>query len=677
MAGDISDPNASLLERAARIFRPPEQASPTVTVLLGVTAAATAIFHMVQLNMRVVSGGQFTSLHLNLAILICLLGLLEAVPRERRWDRRVLAGLSILALVPLLYIHFEYPSLINDRTFLPNTPDMIVALIMMGLALYVSVREWGWIIPGIAILGILYGYFGNIFPGYLFYHHGFSFERLIGYTSIPYFRGLLGSLTSVSANTIFIFMIFAGLLKGTGGLDLLMKIAFTLAGNSRAGPAQASVIGSGFMGMLSGSTMANVASTGAFTIPLMKRFGFKPHFAGAVESVASAGGQITPPKMGLAAFLIVGITGIPYVEVMAAAVFPAFIYFAYLLAAVHIQAVRGRINASGTAGAEMVRDLPLADISLRRAFVLYAHPVLGLALLIWLLIAGLPASTAALYAVLTVIGFELVKQLFIERRDLLTGFKTFSSNVLFGLASGARSGAQVAVVVAVISIMVEMLVATGFAQKLSHMMLDLAGGQLVPLLLIAGLSCLIFGVGMPTSAAYILVALLGAPALVELGIPVLAAHLFVFYLANMSAVTPPVAVGCLIAANIAQAPFFRTAFTAVRLAIPGFVLPFVFVVRPEILGLGTDLLTQLFTVILVLVGLVALNMAVEAYMLTKLTLPERVLLLPIALGLVAPFNWTTMIALAGFLLVLGVQVYRARSERAAASTQVEPAEQRS
>jgi TRAP transporter 4TM/12TM fusion protein len=663
MAGKTAPPDSGLLLRAATVFRPPEHASPVVTLLLGFTAVATAIFHMVQLDARIVSGGQFSSLHLNLAILICLLGLLETVPRERRWDRRLLSVLSLLALVPLFYIHFEYPALIDERTFLPNTPDMIVALLMMGLSLYVALREWGWIIPAIALLGILYGYFGNIFPGYLFYHSGFSIERLIGYTSIPYFRGLLGSLTSVSANTIFIFMILAGVLKGTGGLDLLMKIAFSLAGNSRAGPAQASVIGSAFMGMLSGSTMANVASTGAFTIPLMKRFGFKPHFAGAVEAVASAGGQITPPKMGLAAFLIVGITGIPYVDVMAAAVFPAMVYFAFLLAAVHIRSVRNGINSAGTAGADMAKDLPLSEMSLRRAFFLHAHPIIGLVLLIWLLIDGLPASTAALYAVITVIGFELLKQLVMGWRKPVEGFRLFAGNVAYGLASGSRSGAQVAVVVAVISIMVEMLVATGFAQKLSHMMLELAGGQLVPLLLIAGLSCLIFGLGMPTSAAYILVALLGAPALVELGIPLLAAHLFVFYLANMSAITPPVAVGCLIAANIAGAPFFRTAFTAVRLAIPGFVLPFVFVLRPEILGLGVDLATQATTAVLVLLGLVALNMAIEGYMLTRLSIVERVLLLPITVGLLAASNWTTLVALAGLAAILTAQVLRARQER--------------
>ncbi|WP_366656912.1 TRAP transporter fused permease subunit [Fodinicurvata sp. EGI_FJ10296] len=660
----MSPPGDSTISRLAGIFHPPAHASPVVTLILGVVAAATAIFHMIQLDARIVAGGQFTSLHLNLAILICLLGLLESIPPERKRDRRLLSGLSLLALVPLFYIHFAYPSLVNERTFLPNTPDMIVAVLMMALAIFVSIREWGWIIPAIAVLGLLYGYFGNIFPGYLFYHNGISLERLIGYTSIPYFRGLLGSLTSVSANTIFIFMIFAGLLKGTGGLDLLMKVAFTLAGRSRAGPAQASVIGSGFMGMLSGSTMANVASTGAFTIPLMKRFGFKSTFAGAVEAVASAGGQITPPKMGLAAFLIVGITGIPYVEVMAAAVFPAIIYFAYLMAAVHIQAVRSNINAAGNAVDDMSADLPLADISLGRAFLLYAHPVVGLVLLIWLLMAGLPASSAALYAVLAVIALELIKRLVLNLSNPVAGLGTFAANILNGLASGARSGAQVAVVVAVISIMVEMLVATGFAQKLSYMMLEIAGGNLVPLMLIAGLSCLVFGVGMPTSAAYILVALLGAPALVELGVPLLAAHLFVFYLANMSAITPPVAVGCLIAANIAQAPFFRTAFIAMRLAVPGFVLPFMFVLRPEILGIDATLVTQILTTVLVLLGLVAINMAVEGYMLTRLSIPERILLVPVTVGLLAPSNWTTIAAVAIFAGVLVLQVLRTRNERA-------------
>jgi TRAP transporter 4TM/12TM fusion protein len=466
-------------------------------------------------------------------------------------------------------------------------------------------------------------------------------------------------LTAVSASTIFIYMLFAGLLKSTGGLDLLMKIAFALSGKSRAGPAQAAVIGSGFMGMISGSTMANVASTGAFTIPMMKSFGFRPHFAGAVEAVASAGGQITPPKMGLAAFLIVGITGIPYIEILAAATLPALIYYAYLLFAVHIQAVR--LDLGATVESRQVDGLPLTDVSMRQAFLLHGHSVLAIVLLIWLLLGGMPANTAALAAVLVIIIAEVIKRVALNVRSPLKALSEMGAPILGGLARGAHSGAQVAVVVAVISVMVEMLVATGLAQKLSYSMLDLAGENLWALVLIVALTCLLFGVGMPTSAAYILVALLGAPALIELGVPVLAAHLFVFYLANMSAITPPVAVGCLVAANLAQAPFMRTSFTAVRLGLPGFLLPFLFIARPELLGLETSISVQLVTAALAGVALVAINVAIEGLLVYRLRLYERVMLLPAAFCLFHHSWWTTIVGLALFALVIGRQVSRAQA----------------
>lgn len=630
--------------------------SDVATLIFGVVGVGTALLHMYQIAVYALPGGAFKSLHLNLALVLSLLGMAAAAEPSARARRAGFALLSLVACGPLLYVLLEYQALIDERAFFPDPADLAVAAIMLGLALFVAVREWGPIIPGIAVLGLAYGYFGYLLPEGLFYHGGFSWDRLLGYTSIPYFRGLLGGLTAVSASTIFIYMLFAGLLKSTGGLDLLMKIAFSLSGRSRAGPAQAAVLGSGFMGMISGSTMANVASTGAFTIPMMKSFGFRPHFAGAVEAVASAGGQVTPPKMGLAAFLIVGITGIPYLEILAAATLPAIVYYGYLLFAVHIQAVR--LDLGGTAEARRIEGLPLSDMPMRRALILYGHPLAAILLLIWLLVGGMPASTAALAAVLLIIAAEVLKRIALNVRAPLTALREMGAPILGGLARGAHSGAQVAVVVAVISVMVEMLVATGLAQSLSYSMLDLAGENLVALVLIVALTCLIFGVGMPTSAAYILVALLGAPALVALDVPVLAAHLFVFYLANMSAITPPVAVGCLVAANLAGAPFMRTSFTAVRLGLPGFLLPFLFVARPEILGLGAPFALQLATAALAGIALIAINVALEGLLVRRLHVVERLMLLPAAFGLFHQSWWTTLVGLALFALVIARQVWR-------------------
>ncbi|WMS41526.1 TRAP transporter fused permease subunit [Acuticoccus sp. MNP-M23] len=653
----------SALKSFSRLFT--DKTAGPAAALFGIVGVGMAVLHMYQIQTFHFPSGLFKAMHLTLALLLSLLGLIVATPVERRWARRLLSLLALVALVPFFYMLSQYQALIDDRAFFPNTPDLIVAVLLLALSLFVAAREWGLIIPGIAVLGLLYGYFGFLMPGDLLYHNGFNLERLIGYTSIPYFRGLLGGLTAVSASTIFIYMLFAGLLKSTGGLDLLMKIAFALSGKSRAGPAQAAVIGSGFMGMISGSTMANVASTGAFTIPMMKRFGFKPHFAGAVEAVASAGGQITPPKMGLAAFLIVGITGIPYVEIIAAATLPAIIYYGYLMFAVHIQAVK--LDLGATHEARQVAGLPLTDVSMLRAFLMHGHPILAVTVLIWLLLTGSPANTAALCAVEITLALEVVKRVVLGWRTPVAMVKSMGAPILGGLARGAHSGAQVAVVVAVISIMVEMLSATGLAQKLSYMMLDLAGESLWPLVFIAALTCLVFGVGMPTSAAYILVALLGAPALIDLGVPVLAAHLFVFYLANMSAITPPVAVGCLVAANIAEAPFMKTSFTAVRLGLPGFLLPMLFIARPELLGLGAPFWLQLLTALLAGVALVAINIALEGTFRRRLHVVERIALLPAAFCLFHHSWWTTAVGIALFAVVIGRQFLSAPRPEAAAA----------
>jgi TRAP-type uncharacterized transport system fused permease subunit len=245
-----------------------ETRAPVVTVVLMLVAVGMAVLHMAQLYAFFLPAGQFKNLHLGLAIVIAFLVALERTPPERRAERALWAALALLALVPLVYIHVEYEALIRVRRFLPNTPDTVVALLLLALAFVATAREWGWIIPALAILALLYGYFGYLLPGELLWHGGIVFPRLIGYSSIPYFQGLLGGLTELSAGVIFMFLLFAGVLKVTGGIDFIISLAYALGGRSRAGPAQVAVVASGFMGMLSGSTVANVASTRSHTQPL-------------------------------------------------------------------------------------------------------------------------------------------------------------------------------------------------------------------------------------------------------------------------------------------------------------------------------------------------------------------------------------------------------------------------
>ena len=637
-------------------FGAPATRSTVATAILGLLALAMVAVHVFQLFTFTLPSGQFRNLHLAFSVAIGFLALIETLQPSRR----LVAALGWLAVAltaaVAVYIHLEYRALTEVRSFLPNEADIVVGLLLLALALILSGFQWGWTIPALALIGLAYGLWGYMLPGDIFFHGGIAPKRLLAYTSIPYFQGLLGGLTSLSAGTIFMFMMFGGALKATGAIDFIVKVGFAVGRHSKAGPALVAVTSSGLMGTVSGSTVANVASTGALTIPLMKRYGFKGSFAGAVEAVSSTGGQLMPPVMGLAAFLIVGMTGIAYNSVMLAAIAPALIYYAYLMLAVHLRASNLGLDA---------RDIVLDDdgVSLGTATLRQWHLMAAIALLVWLLVTGTPAGLAALIAVLTLLGLDALI-------TIITGYARPAAwaeaarRVLNGLIEGARSGAAVATVIAVIGVLIEVLTVTGFAQKLSFFMLDLSDGSLFTLSIVVALSCLVFGLGLPTSAAYFIVALFGAPALVELGVPLLAAHMFVFYFANLSAITPPVAVAALVGANIAEARFWPTAFQAVRLGLPGFLLPFLFLFEPQILGLQGHLGHQLIAIVQALIATAALNFAIEGRIFGRISLVERFILFLAAFGLIYWLTWVELVSLAIILAIAARSYFSGRNAMA-------------
>jgi len=629
----------------------------SATFLLLIAAVAMVSIHIYQLLNFSLTSGEFRNLHLAFAVIIGFLAMLEGVSPEKKTRRGVFWALAILAVLLAIYIHVEYRALTEVRSFAPSSSDLTVAVLLLATTLILSGFQWGWTIPTMAVIGLAYGYWGEYMPGDIFFHAGIAPTRLIGYTSIPYFQGLLGGLTSLSANTIFLFMMFGGALKATGAIDFIVRIGFSVGRRSKAGPALVAVVSSGLMGTVSGSTVANVASTGALTIPLMKRYGFKPEFAGAVEAVSSTGGQLMPPVMGLAAFLIVGMTGVSYNSVMVAAIAPAFIYYAFLMLAVHLRASNMGLDARTSPELEQTT-------SLKEAALQQWHLVVAIAVLVYLLVTGIPAGTSALAAVLLLLGLDAVVTA-VRGRASKSALIEAGSRILNGFVEGARAGAMVATVIAVIGVLIEVLTVTGFAQKLSFAMLDLSDGSLFTLSIVVAASCLVFGLGLPTSAAYFIVALFGAPALIELGVPLLAAHLFVFYFANLSAVTPPVAVAALVGANIAKASFWGTSFSAVRLALPGFLLPFLFLFEPEILGLSGGFGNQILAIIQVLIATAALNFALEGRIFERVTFIERVILAVAALGLLYWNPWVEVVSLSVILAIAfwnWIQKKRAHSD---------------
>jgi TRAP transporter 4TM/12TM fusion protein len=645
------------LARVADFFTEEPGKRPGYGVLIGVVGLVWIATHIIQIMDYVLPSGEFKALHVGGAVMLICLGV--AQKSAARWARWLHLGLGLAAALFVGYVFREHQNLTGNRSFLPNTTDFWFAFFFLLLCLYASLREWGWVVSSIAVIGLLYGYFGQLFPDGLLYHGGISLKRLVGITSIPYFDGLLGSLAELSAGTILPFMLLAAALQATGSVSFIMSFAYRIGGRTRAGPAQVAIISSGFMGMVSGSSVANVASTGALTIPLMKRVGFKGEFAAAVEAVASTGGQITPPVMGLAAFLIVGLTGIPYGEVVIAAIFPALIYYLYLMLAVHLRAAKYGLDAS--ADEALRTEMGVDDEPLWRSCLYNAHFFIAIIYLIWTLLETNLAGRTSLKATALLMTLFALREILLRWRtvgDIATGILRLIGRTA---ALGAISAAQIAVVVAVIGVLVDILTTTGFAQKLSFSMLELAGGNLWLLLIVAALACLAFGLGLPTSASYILVALMGAPALVSLGVPLIAAHFFVFFFANISAITPPVAVCCLVAAKIAQSGFFRTSFIAVRLGLPGFVLPFLFVIHPEILGVDASLGYTVFVSAMALVGVASLNIIIEGWLLTRIGILERLALLPAAGGLLHPELWTSLVGAALFAAVVVYQLRKRAS----------------
>lgn len=622
-------------------------------VLLSAVAISAAALHLYQTATYSLPSGQFKNLHVGLSLLIVYLALAESSPTLFR--RRALMALAAACLIPLVYIHVEFGELVTDRMFSASTADTLVSLVLVALALLAVGLQWGMTIPAVALLALLYAYFGRYMPGELLFHSGIDFTRLMSYSSIPFFQGILGSLTGMSAGVVFIFMLLAGLLKATGGIDFVMTFGRAVSRNSRSGPAQVAVLSSGFMGMVSGSTVANVASTGSITIPMMRRSGLRSEHAAAIEAVASTGGQFAPPVMGLTAFLIVGMTGIPYNQLMLAAALPAIVYYGYLLVAVNLQARMDDIRPHP--GAEAPAD---SGSSLLAAARQYGHLLLAIAVLVYLLAAQMPPAFAAVYAMAVIAVTETIKHVGRTRRTPWAGLAAAARVLLKGLAEGARAGAELAVVIAAIGIFVDVLVTTGFAQKLSHLILDFASGELWPILFLTALACLVFGLGMPTPAAYILVALLGVPALERAGVPQLSAHMFVFYFANMSAITPPVAVAALVASKLASASYFRTAFAACRLGLAGFVLPVLFVSAPAILLIEGSVMDQWLTALGAMLALCAINVGLTGHVAGPLSPLARVLLIAAAFLILTFKLELSGIGTAVVILILWVHLVRAR-----------------
>ncbi|OIJ08173.1 C4-dicarboxylate ABC transporter permease [Anaerobacillus arseniciselenatis] len=553
-------------------------------------------------------GMPVTLKHRSLHVALVLTLIFMLYPAFRNLSRKKLPFydvlLALMALSTTVYIFIDYLGIVQ-RGGLPNQLDIIFGSVLVILVLEAARRVTGWALPTLAILFILYGLFGRNLGG-IFRHRGYEWNDLINYFYVTT-EGIYGTAIGVSATYIFLFILFGAFLSKSGMGQFFNDLAMAIAGQTKGGPAKVSVIASGFLGSINGAAVANVVTTGAFTIPLMKKIGYKKNFAGAVEASASVGGQILPPIMGAAAFIMAEMLGIPYSQIALAALLPALLFYLGIITQIHLRA-----SKEGLEGISR-KNLPrVKEVMKERGHLLI--PILFL--MYMLFFSGKTIIFSAFLTILVTIAVSMLRKT--TRMNI--------RDIIDALENGARTAVGVAVACAAVGIIVGVATLTGFGLKLANGIVTLGGESLFLTLLFTMVACIVLGMGLPSIPTYIITATMAAPALIHLGIQPLVAHLFVFYFGIFANITPPVALASFAAAGISGGNEMRTGFASMKLAIAGFIVPFMFVYNSSLLLIDTTFLQGVLVVITSITGVVMLGTAVEGYFLTRMNVILRVFL---------------------------------------------------
>ncbi len=520
-------------------------------------------------------------------------------------SRALLVSATVFACLYIVAVHQDLVRRAGNATPI----DLIAGALAIAIVLELARRTTGWGLVIVAVLALAYAFAGPWLPG-LLAHRGYSAVRLIEHLYLTT-EGIWGVPLGVSADFVYLFVLFGTVLDAAGGGTLLIGLSNRIAGSTQGGPAKTATVASALMGSLSGSAVANVVTTGSLTIPMMKRSGFRPYFAGAIEAAASTGGQLMPPIMGAGAFILATWTNIPYLRVAAAAAIPAVLYYVALFMAIHFRARQVNLpTGTGETGG------PVAS---------RVHLLIPLAVIVLLLVLGRSPMRAAFWGVISAVAVTMMSGT--TRLGWARGRDA--------LVAAAAGTVQVASACAAAGIVVGVATLTGIGLRMSEFIVTLSGGHLPIALVLTAVGSIILGMGLPTTAAYIVLAALGAPALTELGVPLLAAHLFIFYFGCLSNVTPPVALAAYAAAGVAGAPPFQTAVTALALASAGFLVPFMFVYGPPLLLIG-PISTIAGAFVTGVIGVTAFAAATIGYVNRPLRAWERLLLAGAAFCLLLP-----------------------------------------
>ncbi|ATO19728.1 C4-dicarboxylate ABC transporter permease [Acinetobacter sp. LoGeW2-3] len=561
----------------------------------------------------------------------------------------------IASFSSFFYLFTEYQAIMTTRGGIPNTLDIVLSIMTVVLVVEGARRVMGWMLP---ILGL-------IFLSYPFISHfDWMPDRLLTrpYTLSDIFgqmylktEGLYSSAIGASVTFIFLFILFGAFLAKSGMGKLFNDLAMALAGHKQGGPAKVAVISSGFMGSINGTAVANVVGTGSFTIPLMKKIGYHKNFAGAVEASASVGGQILPPVMGASAFIMAETTGVSYGTIALAALLPALLYYLGVMAQVHFRA--GRDNLKGVPKA----DLPRVKEVLKER----GHLLIPIVALVVFLFQSIPVSYAAVYTILLTIVIAAF------RKSTRMGPK----EILEALADGAKQSLSVMAACAVVGIIIGVVSLTSFGSVMTSSIMSIGAGSLFLTLFFTMIASMILGMGLPSIPAYIITATMAAPALANFDIPILVAHMFVFYFGLFANITPPVALAAFAGAGIAGGDPMRTGFLALRLSLAGFIVPFLFVYNPAMLMIDTtdiavnarEFTLPAWNVILSItvtsiIGILALGAAVEGYFKTGLSWFWRIFLGVGALMMIVPETITDIVGTVMVVIAVGFNIIQAKKE---------------
>lgn len=659
---DEQEPGVGAEERAAEVLRQHDTSSRFRTDLgfwtwiVGGISVAFTLYHLYYALERPFTGWIHGAIHLGGATSLVFMlypaskRLLNAESSGVLWKDLLLgrgrgvpwydALLAAAGIAVNLYIVFRYEYLVGNAVQILGFSNLDYTVAVAGtlLVLEATRRCVGLPIVIIASVAIVYGIFGNLSP--IFPHRGRSWDAFATETFLST-RSIFGTPLQVSADFIFLFLLFAVVLLRTNIGQFFNDLAFRAAGKYTGGPAKAAVAASGLQGMVSGSSVANTVASGSFTIPIMKKAGFKPHFAAATEATASTGGQLMPPIMGAAAFIMAqNVPNVEYNELIVIAIIPSLLYFLGAFLSVHFEAKR-----------QHIRGMPVEELPSIRGLITRIDLLLPLVVIVGTLLSGLTPTRAALLGIGTAIVLSFFRS---STRLNLRGFMEL-------FVAAARTALPVIAACATAGIVAGTVTATGLGGQLGRGLVAIAGGNFLLVLFFVMIACIILGMGLPTTANYVVTASVAAPILYNnFDVPLIAAHMFVFFFGILADITPPVCLAAYAGAGIANANPMRAGVAAVKIALAGFLIPYVFILQPALLLQGSwdELTVSLLTVI---VGMIALASGLAGYLFLRATIIERVLLIAGGLLLIYP---DLLISVVGMVaLAIGVVLQFARRGR--------------